>query len=91
MASPAAIRPRSLRVLVKGLTISAWATVSRFLPRYSMRDTWVNGSSLAPNLLWVRRIPFATPRTFPDPWVRMVTILSASPSLIERRTMPCSL
>ena len=50
-----------------------------------------NFTAPAPNRLWVLRMPFATLRTFPDPWVRMVTILSASPSLIERRTMPCSL
>src|SRR4249919_2117777 len=56
-----------------------------------MRFTCVNGSRRAPNRLVVFRIPLATARTLPEPWVITVTILSASPSLIERRTTPCSL
>ena len=56
-----------------------------------MSDTCVNGSSRAPNREVVFRMPFATARTLPEPWVMTVTILSASPSLIERSTTPCSL
>src|ERR1700712_1012437 len=45
-----------------------------------------NGSSLAPNLLRVRRTPLATARTKPCSRVSRVTIRSASPSLCWRST-----
>ena len=65
-----------------GAMISAWVTVSSApRPRYSIRSTWVNGSSRAPKRLFVLRMPLATARTLPVPWVMTVTILSASPSL----------
>ena len=41
--------------------------------------------------LLVLRMPLATPRIFPEPWVISVMILSASPSLCCRSTTPCSL
>ena len=65
--------------------------VERPRPWYSISDTCVNGSSRAPNRLVVLRMPLATARTLPEPWVMIVTILSASPSLMDRRTTPCSL
>ena len=75
-----------------GERISAWLTVSRApLPRYTIKDTCVNGSNRAPNREVVLRMPLATARTLPEPWVITVTILSASPSLCDRRTTPCSL
>src|SRR5215471_7693832 len=52
--------------------------------------TWLVGSSRAPNRLVGLRIPLATARTFPWPWVRIVTMRSASPSLIVRKTTPWS-
>ena len=89
---PAANRPRSPRSARKGETISAWLTVSSEpLPPYTIRETCVNGSSRAPNREVVLRMPLATARTLPEPWVMTVTILSASPSLTERSTTPCSL
>src|SRR5436190_4983516 len=48
------------------------------------------GSRRAPNLLVVLRIPFATARILPWPCVKIVTIRSASPSLIARSTTPSS-
>ena len=41
--------------------------------------------------LVVLRTPLATARIFPEPWVMIVTMRSASPSLMRRRTTPCSL
>src|SRR5215204_690842 len=49
----------------------------------------VKGSRLAPNLLFRRRAPRATPRTSPDFSVMHRTILSASASWNVCRTMAC--
>src|SRR5215216_5575828 len=49
----------------------------------------VKGSRLAPNLLFRRLAPRATPRTSPDFSVMHRTILSASASLYVCRTMAC--
>src|SRR3954452_17554083 len=62
----------------------------RLRPGHSCRSTWLNGSSRAPNLLLVRRTPFATARTLPCRRVSTVTIRSASPSFWVRRTTPSS-
>src|SRR3954469_2680836 len=64
--------------------------MSRLRPVYSCRSTWLNGSSRAPNLLFVRRTPLATARTLPCRRVSTVTMRSASPSFWVRRTMPSS-
>src|SRR4051795_11331886 len=64
--------------------------MSRLRPGYSCRSTWLTGSSRAPNLLLVRRTPFATARTLPCRRVSTVTIRSASPSFWVRRTTPSS-
>src|SRR3712207_6067075 len=64
--------------------------MSRVRPVHSCRSTWLNGSSRAPNLLFVRRTPLATARTLPCRRVSTVTIRSASPSFWVRRTMPSS-
>jgi hypothetical protein len=40
-----------------------------------MRETCMNGSSRAPKREVVFRMPLATARTFPEPWVMTVTIL----------------
>src|SRR3954447_8541071 len=64
--------------------------MSRLRPVYSCRSTWLNGSSRAPNLLLVRRTPFATARTLPCRRGSTVTIRSASPSFWVRRTTPSS-
>src|SRR5215218_9090993 len=64
--------------------------MSRLRPVHSCRSTWLNGSSRAPNLLFVRRTPLATARTLPCRRVSTVTIRSASPSFWVRRTMPSS-
>src|SRR4051794_41829331 len=64
--------------------------MSRLRPVYSCRSTWLNGSSRAPNLLFVRRTPLATARTLPCRRVSTVTIRSASPSFWVRRTTPPS-
>src|SRR5215210_7603547 len=69
---------------------SAWLTMSRLRPVHSCRSTWLNGSSRAPNLLFVRRTPLATARTLPCRRVSTVTIRSASPSFWVRRTIPSS-
>src|ERR671921_742714 len=69
---------------------SAWLTMSRLRPVHSCRSTWLNGSSRAPNLLFVRRTPLATARTLPYRRVSTVTIRSASPSFCVRRTTPSS-
>src|SRR5215213_4455977 len=69
---------------------SAWLTMSRLRPVHSCRSTWLNGSSRDPNLLLVRRTPFATARTLPCRRVSTVTIRSASPSFWVRRTTPSS-
>src|ERR687885_1113790 len=64
--------------------------MSRLRPVYSCRSTWLNGSSRAPNLLFVRRTPLATARTLPYRRVSTVTIRSASPSFCVRSTTPSS-
>src|SRR5918997_4138229 len=64
--------------------------MSRLRPVHSCRSTWLNGSSRAPNLLFVRRTPLATARTLPCRRVSTVTIRSASPSFCVRRTIPSS-
>src|SRR3954451_13487490 len=64
--------------------------MSRLRPVYSCRSTWLNGSSRAPNLLFVRRTPLATARTLPCRRGGTVTIRSASPSFWVRRTTPSS-
>src|SRR5215213_266738 len=69
---------------------SAWLTMSRLRPVHSCRSTWLNGSNREPNLLLVRRTPFATARTLPCRRVSTVTIRSASPSFCVRRTTPSS-
>jgi hypothetical protein len=51
MVSPAAMSWKFPRIVLKELTISAWVIVSRFRPLYRRRETWVSGSSRAPNLL----------------------------------------
>ena len=51
------------------------------------RDVVV-GSSRAPKRLPGLRMPLATARILPWPWVRMVTMRSVSPSLILRKTTP---
>src|SRR3954468_15836165 len=61
-------------------------TTSRLRPGCSCTSMWANGSSRAPNLLRVRRTPFATARTRPCSRVSRVTIRSASPSLCWRST-----
>ncbi|CAH0326530.1 hypothetical protein SRABI128_05394 [Microbacterium sp. Bi128] len=50
----------------------------------------MNGSSLAPNRLLVRRTPLATARTWPWCLVSRVMIRSASPSLWVRSTTASS-
>src|SRR3954468_21148488 len=64
--------------------------MSRLRPGKSWRSTWLNGSSRAPNLLFVRRTPLATARTLPCRRVSTVMIRSASPSFCVRRTTPSS-
>src|SRR4051812_49726988 len=64
--------------------------MSRLRPVYSCRSTWLNGSSRAPNLLFVRRTPLATARTLPCRRASTLTIRSASPSFWGRRTTPSS-
>src|SRR3954451_25224786 len=64
--------------------------MSRLRPVKSWRSTWLNGSSRAPNMLLVRRTPWATARTLPCRRVSTVTIRSASPSFCVRRTTPSS-
>src|SRR5580693_5967149 len=59
-------------------------------PGCSMRSTWVNGSSRAPNRDLVRRTPLATARTRPFRLVRMLMMRSASPSFWVRSTIPSS-
>src|SRR5215208_2036707 len=73
------------------LTISAplIVTSSRVSFSKKVRCMSVKGSRLAPNLLFRRRAPRATPRTSPDFSVMHRTILSASASLYVCRTMAC--